>query len=733
MSFTPDQQNTIFALAADFIRHTGQHLFLTGKAGTGKTTFLRYIRDHCHKKAVVAAPTGVAAINAGGVTLHSLFQLPFGPYIPGSAPHAAAIDRHQLMKQVRLSSAKREVLQELELLIIDEVSMLRCDMLDACDQILRSVRKRPSETFGGVQVLFIGDLFQLPPVVVGEEWELLRNYYEGPFFFNAKVIAEAPPVQLELKKIYRQNEQHFIDILNRIRNADPLPEDLDQLNRRFVPESEFPAQTITLTTHNRKADQLNTAGLEALPGKRFSFEAVIENEFNENAYPTEKTLHLKPGAQVMFIKNDTGENRRWFNGKLAVVTRITEEEIEVLPDGSQTPLKVEKETWRNIRYQLNKEKDRLEEEELGSFTQYPLRLAWAITIHKSQGLTFEKAVIDTGQAFSPGQVYVALSRCTTLEGIYLLSKIFRSAIQTHPQVIAFAAREADENALLPLLETARKQFSRQQLVALFNWTSVEKQVRDCMLSISEKEFSGKDQGELVLSAMLNKVAVQQKVADKFRDSLDSLLEPEAIASGLLQERMEKAVNWFADALHNELILPLDHYRQSLKGKTRIGKIVAGFGALQADLWNKLEQLQQRSFPDLGYAGLTSPRYTRVPEPEMPEKKRKTGKPTRGDSARETLDAFREGMDIEAIAKKRGITPGTVRQHLMSLIPSGEIKASQLMDTHKIDMVVEEAPKLPSEGLLSALKNKFGDLLSWDEIRIGLYHLQYLNTSNRTDK
>lgn len=728
-SFTPDHHNTVFSLAADFIRHTGQHLFLTGKAGTGKTTFLRYIREHCGKKAIVAAPTGVAAINAGGVTLHSLFQLPFGPYVPGSAPGLDHVtDRHHLLRKLKLSTPKRDMLQEMELLIIDEVSMMRCDMLDACDQVLRHVRKNPREPFGGVQVLYIGDLFQLPPVVVGEEWEILSRWYESPFFFAAKVIQEAPLVQIELKKIYRQNEQSFINILNRIRTAEPIPEDIEALNARFDTRREETDKRITLTTHNRKADQLNAEGLERLPGRSFRFEAVIEKEFNENALPTERTLLLKKGAQVMFIRNDTGEVRRFYNGKLAVVTQISDEEIEVLPEGETTPLTVEKETWRNIRYQLNKEKDRIEEEEIGSFTQYPLRLAWAITIHKSQGLTFEKAVIDTGQAFSPGQVYVALSRCTSLEGIQLISRIYPSAIQTHPQVLAFAANESNITGLEHLLVEEKERYARKRVLALFEWQSVEKTVSEGLASLIEKEFPTKETAESLFAGLLQKVKDHQQVAAKFQESLEQLLQPEHRESGLLQERMVKAVTWFVNALQKDLRQPLIDYRKSLSGKSRIYKAVTLLLGIEAGLWQKLDQLQRSRYPDLGYTGLENPLYSPEPASDPTNDTPKPGKKTKrvkGDSLKETLDRFRKGQSIEEIADKRALSPGTIRSHLMSLIPTGEIKASELVDAYKLQMVIEEAPLHESTGRLNSLKIKFGELLTWDEIRIGLYHLQYL--------
>ncbi|HET7897380.1 MAG TPA: helicase, partial [Flavisolibacter sp.] len=426
---------------------------------------------------VIVAPTGVAAINAGGVTMHSFFQLPFGPFVPASlnnySSSGQATDKHSLFKNIFFTGSKRELLQELELLIIDEVSMVRCDMLDAMDTILRHFRRQYNVPFGGVQVLYIGDMFQLPPVIPQQEWSILQEYYNSPFFFDAQVLKESPPLYIELKKIYRQNEQHFIDILNRVRNNEPQREDLEELNGRYIPAFNPPPgeKYITLTTHNRKADVINEAELKKLPGKLYTFTAEISGEFSDKALPTEFNLQLKEGAQVMFIKNDSGTERRYYNGKLATVKKISGEEITVsFNDGDD--VKLEKEEWKNIRYNYDKEKNDIEEEELGSFKQYPVRLAWAITIHKSQGLTFEKAVIDAGASFAAGQVYVALSRCTSLEGLVLHSRIFANAISTDRRVLEFASREEDDEALQALLREEKEKFQAEMMVKTFNWSKV---------------------------------------------------------------------------------------------------------------------------------------------------------------------------------------------------------------------------------------------------------------------
>src|SRR6478609_829528 len=417
---TPDDHNPIFKIASDFIQHTNRSVFLTGKAGSGKTTFLKHIISNTRKNGVVVAPTGVAAINAGGVTMHSFFQLPFGPYIPGMQKRFNGVevsDSYSLFKNIRFSADKRELIRELELLVIDEVSMVRCDMLDAMDAILRYFRKS-DQPFGGVQVLYIGDMYQLPPVAKNEEWELLRDFYESPFFFHSQAVLNSPPLYIELKKIYRQSDQQFIELLNRIRNNEAQREDLQLLNKKF--DNQFnPAageNYITLCTHNYKADSVNAAELAKLKGTVHRFRGSITGEFSDKALPTEMELQLKEGAQIIFIKNDSDPLKRYYNGKLAIVKSLGEDEIRVkFPDSGQE-LTIERETWRNVRYAYDREKESVEEEEIGSFSQFPIRLAWAITIHKSQGLTFQKAIIDAGASFTAGQVYVALSRCTSLEG-----------------------------------------------------------------------------------------------------------------------------------------------------------------------------------------------------------------------------------------------------------------------------------------------------------------------------
>jgi len=459
------EKNEIFDLAFRFVTETSEHIFLTGKAGTGKTTFLKYLKEHCAKNIIVAAPTGVAAINAGGVTLHSLFQLPFQPFLP------TRHNKEELLAKIRFNKQRQQLLRKMELLVIDEISMVRCDVMDAIDTILRSVRRNHDTPFGGVQVLCIGDLYQLPPVVQNQEWAILQEYYSSPFFFDSVAVKEQMPLLIELDKIYRQKEGSFVRLLNKIRNNDMSADDFEDLHLRYDPDFRPTEEKkyITLSSHNRQADEINNRQINQLLSPAYTYEAEIENDFPEHVYPVDKSLVLKQGAQVMFLKNDA-VYKRYFNGKIGVVKSLDKDKIIVDCDGFD--IDVPKETWENSRYSLNKADGKLEQETLGTFTQYPLRLAWAITIHKSQGLTFDHVMIDAGSAFSSGQVYVALSRCTSLEGIVLLSKIPASAIHSNDHVLKGQQSLSHRGSLAERFEGARKIFTQQLLEGIFSFEEI---------------------------------------------------------------------------------------------------------------------------------------------------------------------------------------------------------------------------------------------------------------------
>ncbi|MFN5134202.1 MAG: ATP-dependent RecD-like DNA helicase, partial [Chitinophagaceae bacterium] len=460
------ERNELFDLAFRFVTETQESIFLTGKAGTGKTTFLKYLQQHCAKNIIVAAPTGVAAINAGGVTLHSLFQLPFHPFIPTET------NRMELLKNIRYQKQRINLLRKMELLVIDEVSMVRADVMDAIDAILKTVRRNHQVPFGGVQLLLIGDLYQLPPVAKNDEWNLLKDYYNSTFFFDSIAIKEQQPLLIELTKIYRQKEDSFVQLLNKVRNNQMELEDFEQLNNRYLPQFR-PAEEerfITLTSHNNQADQINQNKLAQLLSPAFTYSAKVIDDFPEHLYPAEKELVLKEGAQVMFLKNDT-EGRKYFNGKIGTVTRLEKDQIIVVSDGVE--IEVKQETWENTRYTLNRSDEKLQQEIMGIFSQYPLRLAWAITIHKSQGLTFDKVMIDAASSFSSGQVYVALSRCTSLDGIVLLSKIPAAAIYTNTHVVNAQSSLATKGSLADRFAGARHVFTLQLLEEIFSLSEMQ--------------------------------------------------------------------------------------------------------------------------------------------------------------------------------------------------------------------------------------------------------------------
>ncbi len=537
-------------LAFKFVSETNLNIFLTGKAGTGKTTFLKYLRQNSFKKMVVAAPTGVAAINGGGVTLHSLFQLPFAPFVP-SKNSSDGINSHSLLSQIRFNKEKLNLFRNLELLVIDETSMVASHTVDAIDAILRSVRRRSQLPFGGVQVLFIGDLYQLPPVVKNHEWDFLKNYYPSIFFFDSIVLREHVPVMVELKEIFRQQDNTFIDVLNGIRNNSLSQANFELLNsrlqRNFIPPDN--EGHITLTTHNNQADAINKKKLETLKERSKIYYAKINRDFPEHIFPAESELELKVGAQVMFLKNDT-EGKQYFNGKIGTVTALNDDGIKVRCKGEHYDIDVKKYEWKNTNYSLNPDTREIVENELGSFEQYPLRLAWAITIHKSQGLTFDKLVIDAENAFANGQVYVALSRCTSLEGLVLTSSVNQSFLGAHQSLKEWQGKNQDDTKLSQKFKEAREKYALQELQNVFSFYRWYYGLKDFSEELNDNREEFSEPSIVWLRELAETQEKIQTVADKFKERLTFLANdnPNVEENDALQKRVKDAANYFSAEL-----------------------------------------------------------------------------------------------------------------------------------------------------------------------------------------
>lgn len=733
--------NIPFDMACQFVAHTAKSVFVTGKAGTGKTTFLKQLREHTPKKLAVAAPTGVAAIHAGGVTLHSLFQLPFKPFLPTTSSQSFQqeqnfCDQKSLFTTTHLSAAKIDVIKELEVLIIDEVSMVRADLLDAIDTILRHYRGNENP-FGGLQMVFIGDLYQLPPVVRNEEWNVMQLYYDSPFFFEAQALRALNPLVIELQKTYRQKDGIFLDILNRIRTNAVHPSDLEHLNTYFNPTFRpAPGDAyITLTTHNDKAETINRFQLNQLKTEEKKYKAFVTGDFNERSYPVELQLHLKVGAQVMFIKNDKGDNRKFYNGMLAVVTELADEYIMVKPVSGADEMKVERETWKNIRYQANKEQDKIEEEELGSFVQFPLRLAWAITIHKSQGLTFDRAIVDAGDSFAAGQVYVALSRLTSTKELVLYSKISPHSIRVDERILKYLQVSHPVNELGTYLKVQQQKFLALSLKKAFQFDDLVHESYEQYVYAGERQISDQQLAVDCLKAVHNCLSDLHKVGIKFIGELDRIL-PTVEKEGYthLHQRVSNASTYFGNRLKTECIEQLDEHIKIMIPKKKTKKYVKDVQLMLRVIKRKYGNIEQaKTYAEGLLAGTDVSVLLKQDKPKLEEETiveiTKAEKPKKGESHRISLEMFQTGKSIEEIAAERNFSIGTIEGHLCSFLATGEVLIEQLVDSDtqkKIITVIDEI------GLLSAktIKERLEDSISYGQIKAAVEFYKISTNSNQ---
>lgn len=536
-------ENRELKLAWRVVANTDTHIFLTGKAGTGKTTFLRELRNTLPKRMVVVAPTGIAAINAQGTTIHSFFQLPFGPLIPGT--------QRKKDKRYHFRKQKIRLLRSIDLVVIDEISMVRADILDAIDEVLRQYRDY-SKPFGGVQMLMIGDMQQLPPVARDEEWRMLSPYYQTPYFFSSRVLQHTEFVTIELTHVYRQSDPVFLELLNKVRTNTADSDTLDVLNRRFIPNFKPNKEDgyIRLTTHNYQADNINKSELEALASKAKTFKAQVKGDFPESSFPTDGTLTLKIGAQVMFVKNDSSVDKAYYNGMLGEVVEFENDIIRVLPHGGDTVLDIGHEQWENLRYTIDEKTKEIAEEVIGTFSQYPLKTAWAITVHKSQGLTFEKAIIDVHNSFAHGQAYVALSRCKTLEGMVLSTLVPRSAIINDSLVNDFTSDPRHGQPDEEKLQQMQRHYMLTLVEGLFDFSAIRFSFSDIIRCMREHFYNSHPKIYIAWGKASERMKSVEEVARRFHMQYSNMImtSPDYQHNEFLQERLCKGADYFSQEI-----------------------------------------------------------------------------------------------------------------------------------------------------------------------------------------
>lgn len=672
-----------YELAYEYVQHTNRCIFLTGKAGTGKTTFLRRLKKECPKQLTVVAPTGVAAINAEGVTIHSLFQLPPQLFIPTIEA------RRQLFSEMQMRGTKQRVLRNLELLVIDEVSMVRADLLDAIDAVLRHFKHQPRLPFGGVQVLFIGDLFQLSPVARESEWQILREFYSGPYFFQAQVFQELKPVYIELDHVFRQTNNDFVEILNQVRNNTLSAESLKILNKRYIPDFEPSRQSehyITLSTHNSKVDAINQREMQMLKGKEYIYNAEIKDTFPESMFPIDKTLTLKVGARVMFVKNDSSQEKLYYNGKLGVVKSLSSTTIQVICEDNKV-IDVHSETWENIRYTAVAGSDTVTSEVIGSFSHFPLRLAWAITIHKAQGLTFDRVVIDAADAFAAGQVYVALSRCRSLDGVVLLTPIPSRALTNARDVLYFTDNQLDIDSTHMLLQPAKMEYLTILLCAAYDFRGLISRFSSFSRAVKTMDSIQGDAPSFFIP-VIGGLEGLQIIAERFQQQIRQIiytpvsLPSRPIASPPnLVERLKAAANYFSPKL-KQIIDAIAKCSLRTNDKSDAAFLKQNLSDLHADI-ARIVHIHSALITDPTIDGYFQARKSfRWVDPKLVVQAAR--RKVRSDaSAFQSLTLFYRGMTIPQIAKERKMTQRTIAKHLRFFIDQDMVNISNFQPSDQI--------------------------------------------------
>jgi hypothetical protein len=733
-----------YELAGKFVHGTNRNIFLTGKAGTGKTTFLKSVVEQTFKKTMVAAPTGIAAINAGGVTLHSLFHLPFGIFLPDGIPSydgfiSSGINTPQsIRKSLRMNSHKRKLIREMELLIIDEVSMLRADTLDAIDTVLRLIRYNKHQPFGGVQMVFIGDLLQLPPVMKNDEKRYLNAYYPTGYFFEARALQQKQPIYIELEKIFRQTDPKFIRLLNHFRDNAVSPADLETLNQHYHPSFKPRSDEgyIFLTTHNRKADEINRNALDKLPGKSWHYQAEVEGDFGEHLYPVDYDLELKEGAQVMFIKNDYSGEQRYFNGKIGFVSALSEDYIEVSFNDGSPSAEVEMYVWENKHYSLDKEKNEIKEKIKGTFTHYPLKLAWAITVHKSQGLTFDKAIIDVSRAFAPGQIYVALSRLVSLEGLVLNSPVPTHMLEPDPALKAFFEYKQAPDQLENEYQNELPGFLFDYVARAFDLRPLYGELKQFVNGYDKDESrSTKQQYKSWATGLQEELKPTRKVADRFQVQLQKLSrqkDPGWLSN--LQGRVKAASAYFKPLLKEYSEWIVSHIND-IQGKSGVKKYTTELKDLDHAFFSKLQSMekaeslvaamvQQKEISRETVQPQT--RTRRIDKKRGPgssgKKQSTTATKKKKGTKEQTFELFTMGKNVEQIAEERGLAVTTIEAHLTHWVKQGEIPATDFVDPQKLEQILEVARRIESTRL-NDIKARLGDDFTYSDLKFALAHHQ----------